>query len=145
MKGAIQADHMPLNKFQLLVAGLPPLTMITVGSLEDELQTVDLPDRTKASGGNRGTVEFDVTMPAHHLIEQAAMEAWFAEGQDPVSPTYKKVATLVMMSNTSTVLRSFSLDGLFVAKRMTPEFDMNNEGEMSIITWTMMADNVLPI
>lgn len=145
MKGTIQNDHMPLNKFQLLVAGLPPLTLVTMSGIEDELQTVDMPDRTVASGGNRGMVEFTGAIPAHHLIEQSAMEIWFAECQDPVSPTYKKIGTLIMQSITGTVLRSFSMDGLFLSKRALPEFDMNNEGEMAVIEWTFRADNVLPL
>jgi hypothetical protein len=145
MKGKIKPDHMPLNKFELLVLGLPPLTFVTVSGIEDELQVVDLPDRTKASGGNRNPTEFTGSIPMHHTIEQAAMETWFAESQDPVSPTYKKVGTLIHKSSSGNTLRTFSLTGLFPSKRGLPDLDMANEGEQANVEWTFQADNVLPI
>ena len=71
MKGIIKSDHMPLNKFQLLVAGLPSLTLVTISGIDDELQTVDLPDRTAASGGHRGPSEFTANaVPVAHCAER---------------------------------------------------------------------------
>lgn len=145
LKGLIQPDHIPVNKFQLLVIGLPPIRFVTVGGIEEELQAVDLPDRTKASGGNTTPVEFTATSMAHHTLEQAALEAWFKEGQDPVQTTYKKVGTLIMQSLSGAKIRTFSLVGLFVQKRSTPELDMANEGEPAMTEWTFMADQLLPI
>jgi len=142
MKGAIQPDHIGVNKYELIVIGLPPLTFTAVSGIERELQTVDLPDRTTASGGGTNPVEFTADLPAHHIIQQAAMEAWFVEGQDPVSPTYKKVGTLVLKSGSGLVLRPFPLLGLYVSKRATPDLEMANEGELAIITWTLKADDM---
>ena len=145
MKGKIKPDHMPLNKFQLLVTGLPPLTCVTVSGIEEELQTVDMPDRTKRSGGNKNPVEFTITLPAHHTVEQAAMEIWYEEGQDPISPTYLKLGTFIMQSGTGLNLRSFSFIELFVSKRLLPDFDIFNEGEPAMIEWTLQASDMLPV
>jgi len=145
MKGKIKPDHMPVNKFELIIIGLPPFTPITVSGIEDELQTVDLPDRTKASGGNRGPSEVVVMLPMHHLAEQAAMELWYTESQDPVAPTYKKVGTLIYKSLSGQAFKSYTLDGVFPSKRSLPEGDMANEGEQANVEWTLQVDNVLPI
>jgi len=145
MKGAISPDHIPVNKYRLVVAGLPPITAVEIGGLEDELETVDLPDRTRATGGNRKTVEFTLSIPAHHTIERLAMEAWFQEGQDPVLPSYKKAATLILISLSGQGFASYTLPGLFVQKRVTPDLEMANEGDMATIEYSMSADDVIPI
>ena len=145
MKGAIQGDHIPLNKYQLIVLGMPELIFTEISGLEEELETVDLPDRTVASGGQTKTLEFTATLPAHHLIMQAAMELWFVEGRDPVASTYKKTATLILKSISGSTFRTYSLIGLFVCKRATPDLEMANEGEMATIEWTFKADQMLPI
>lgn len=145
MKGVIQGDHIPVNKFQLLMAGLPPLVITELSGIEDELETADLPDRTVASGGNRKATEFTMMIPMHHLVEQAAMELWYREGQDPVLPTYKKIGTLVHQSISGAVLRTFTLVGVFPKKRGLPDLEMVNEGEMAGVEWTMSADDIEPI
>ncbi len=82
---------------------------------------------------------------AHHLLEQAALELWFKEGQDPVAPTYKKVGTLIMKSLSNQRLRTFSLVGIWCQKRATPELDMANEGEPAMIEYTFFVDQMLPV
>lgn len=145
MKGDIQPDHMPVNKYEFLVIGLIPLTAVEVSGIEDELETTQLPDRTVASGGNRGPTEFELTMPLHHTAEQAAMEVWFKEGQDPVLPTYKKPCTLIHKSISGNAQRSFTLLGVFPKKRKLPDLDKANEGEMASVVWTFSADDVFPL
>ena len=145
MKGAIQPDHIPVNNFELLILGLPPLTPVEISGLEDELQTTDLPDRTTASGGNRGPTEFEIQLPMHHLLEQAAMEAWLIEAQDPVSPTYKKVGTLIHKSISGVVLRTYSLVGAYTNKRTLPDLEMENEGEIALVGWNIKVDDMKPI
>ncbi len=145
MKGAMQPDHIPVNNFELLILGLPSLTPVEISGLEDELQTVDLPDRTTASGGNRGPTEFEIQLPMHHLVEQAAMEAWLLEGQDPVTPTYKKVGTLIHKSLSGAVLRTYSLVGAYTNKRTLPDLEMVNEGEIALVGWNIKMDDMLPI
>lgn len=145
MKGAIKADHIPTNNYELLILGLPTLTPVEISGLEDELETTDLPDRTVASGGNRGPFEFTMLIPMHHTVEQAAMEIWFREGQDPVQPTYKKAGTLIHKSISAQNLRTFSLIGAFVSKRVLPDLEMKGEGEQANVEWTIKGDDILPI
>lgn len=145
MKGTIQPDHIPLNKFQLLVLGLPPLTLMSLSGLEEELDVVELPDRTVASGGRTRAVEFTIEIPAHHTTEQAAMEVWFQESQDPVTPTYKKPGTLILTSISGGTTRTFSMPDMFPSKRVIPDFEQDNDGEMASFEWTIRASDILPI
>jgi hypothetical protein len=145
MKGVLQPDHIPVNKYELQVIGMPSLVFTEISGLEEELDTATLPDRTVVTGGASKAVEFTVKQPAHHTVEVAAMEAWYTEAKDPVTPTYKKNATLIMKSGTGQILRTFSLIGTFPKKRKTPDLDMSNEGEMAAYEWTMSCDEPLPI
>lgn len=144
IKGQLKADHIPVSNYSLTVVGLPPLTITDLSGIEDELKTVELPDNTMASGGERTPNEFDVSLPTHHEVEELAMETWYQEGQHPISPTYKKEAILVMQSGSETMFRSFSLSGLFVKKRTLPDLEMGNDGEMAKTVWTLSFDDVLP-
>lgn len=145
MKGDIQEGHIAVNNYQWLVTGLPPLTPVTFGALEEELDTVELPDRTMASGGDTRAIETDVGIPAHHHGEILAMEAWFLECQDPVTPTHKKIATLLIKSHqTGQVARSFTQMGVFIKKRATPDLEKINEGEMAVYVYTISIDRMLP-
>lgn len=144
MKGSILPFHLPLNNYQLIVLGLPSLTPVDVSAIEEVLQVVDLPDRTKASGGQTECGEFTMTIPSHHAVEQAAMESWYAESRGPVSPTYKKPVTLLQKPIDGGVPRAYQLLGCFPTKRGLPELSMTNEGEMSVIEWTISYDDVMP-
>jgi hypothetical protein len=145
MKGDIQPGHIATNDYELLFPTLPPLTPTSIGGLEEELDTVELPDRTKASGGDTRAVETDVAIPAHHHIEIAAMEKWYRECQDPVAPTYKKVGTLVIKSHVTGALpRTIALFGVFITKRATPDLEKGNEGEEVDYTYTLSIDRILP-
>lgn len=145
MKGVIQDNHIPVNHWMYIVPGLPPLTITEQSGIEDELETTDLPDRTRASGGNRKATEFDISIPMHHTVEQAAMELWFREAQDPVSPGYKKAGTLVHFGINGVPARTFSTAGVFPTKRALPDLEMANEGEMAVVVWSMSADDIEPI
>lgn len=145
MKGAISPDHIANNKYEFLVGGLVPITAVEIGDLKEELKTVDLPDRTRASGGQRDPVSFDLMVPAHHDLEILAMEAWYKEGQDPVLPTYKKPCTLVMPRISGAGGRTYTLIGVFVTGRGIPGMKMGDDGDMQVITYPMSADNILPI
>jgi len=144
VKGVLAPDHIPKNKYQLLIRGLPPITFTAVAGLEEELEAVDLPDRTKASGGNTKPIEFTARMPTHHVTERIAMETWFRECQDPVLPSYKKIGTLVKQSISSLATVSYMLHGLFLTKRGTQDLEMENEGELDEIEWTLSADQIIP-
>lgn len=145
MKGAIKDDHIPLNKYKLSIVGLPDLTAVAAGGMEEELNTVDLPDRTKASGGESAPSELVVTIPMHHTVERIAMEGWFQEGKDPVSPTYKKTGVLIWTSNSDSTLATYTVDGVFISKRVTPDGEMANEGEMATIEYTLSIDTIVAV
>jgi hypothetical protein len=145
MKGVIKPDHIPVNKYLLIIIGLPQLNPIEISGMEDELETVDLPDRTVASGGNRKATEFTMMIPAHHTLEIAACEAWFLEGQEPVSPGYKKAGSLIMKSLSGKKFRTRSLVGAFISKRADPDLELVNEGEMASIEYTVKVDDPLPL
>lgn len=145
IKGILLPDHVQVNKYRLIVPGLPPLTFLTVGALEEELDNTDLPDRTNRSGGRTKPVEFDVTMPMHHTLERLAMESWFAENKDPITPTAQKVGTLIWYSQTRLITPSYSLLQLYPYKRGTPEGDLDNDGEVAALTWGMKTSEVLPL
>lgn len=145
MKGTIQADHMPTNRYALTFLNFVTLTPTEISGLEDELETVELPDRTRASGGNRGPSEFTIMIPMHHTVEVVAMELWFVQSQDPVAPDYKKVGTLTHKSLTDATGRAYTLSGVFVTKRKLPDLEMAGEGEMATCEYTLSVDDILPI
>ena len=139
IKGTIQQDHLQVNKFTLQVSGLPPILFTTISGIEEELDTVELPDRTPQTGGRAKPVEFDATTPMHHKLEKAALDLWLRECTDPVSPLHKKLGTLIIESQSTLTKVSFALLGLFVFKRATPDLDLENDGEMAMITWSFKA------
>ena len=143
MKMTLQPDHIPVNNYELIVLGAPPLQFVTIDGLEEELDVVDLPDRTKASGGATKAIEFTATHPKHHAVEDAFLETWFQEAQ-LVAPTYKKAGTLVVRAISNLTVRSYSIMGLFPTKRKTADLDMNNEGELFLTEWTFSGDLVIP-
>jgi hypothetical protein len=145
IKGVILPDHVQVNKYQLTVAGLPPLLFTAISGIEEELDAVDLPDRTPQTGGRVKGVEFEVTQPLHHNLERAAMELWFRECHDPVSPLHKKLGTLTLFSQTLLNQPSWSLLGLWIMKRALPDLDLDNDGEMAGIVWTMKANELIPL
>lgn len=145
MKGEILADHMSVNKYTLQIIGLIPITAVEISGIEDELETTELPDRTVASGGNRKATEFTMMVPAHHTAEQAALELWYRESQDPVSPTYKKPCTLTLESISGNATRGYTLSGVFPKGRNTPDLEKKNEGEIALIEWVMSVDDIIPI
>lgn len=148
LKGRIRPDHMPMNKFGLTVVGLLPtnnITFISVSGLETEVAGVDLPDRTRATGGQAGPSTATVAVPTHHEDEVTAMELWLREGQDPVTPTYKKIATLTQFSNTGAITRTWSLMGVWITKRKLADLAFDNDGEMSTNEYELSVDEVIPL
>lgn len=143
MKGSVQPNHIPVNNFELIVVGLPAILFTEIAGLEDETQTVDLPDRTRASGGNdTGAKEFTAMMFEHHTVERAALELWFKQGRDPVDPLYKKIGTLIKRNIGGQVASTRTLTGLWITQRTDPDLDLANEGEPAMIEWTFSADSV---
>lgn len=148
LKGRIQGDHIPMNKYELAIIGLPSTITITkLSGMETEIPAASLPDRTTATGGNTNPAELVVEVPAHHKAEIAVMELWLQEAQDPVSALYKKVGILAMVSNTGETRLSWSLKGAWCRKRKLPDMSFEDEGGMSVIEYTISVDDVtlLPV
>lgn len=144
MKGAIQPNHVSKNNFELQVIGLPPITFVEVGDISEQIDKVDLPDRTRASGGTKQAGDFPVTLPSHHDVEVAAMEAWYKEAQDPVAPTYKKSGVLIKKGIDGSVIRTYTFTGLWVSERNMTAVALENEGEMDAIEYLLNFDDIIP-
>ncbi len=142
MKGSVQPNHIPVNNYELIVVGLPPLLLTQISGLEEETEGADMPDRTHVSGGNTKPVEFTMMSFEHHAVETAALEVWRREGIDPVTPTYKKVGTLIKRSINGEIASTRTLIGLWVKKRKDADLDLANEGEPAMIEWTMRTDKL---
>ena len=146
LKGKVLEGHIPNNLFTMIVIGGPPLTPTKVSGVEEELAVAELPDRTVASDGQTNATEVEIEIPTHHHLEQAFMELWFRESQEPVLPSYKKAVTLVMHSVMAGVLpRVYSLAGVFPKMRKMPDLEMAGSGEMTVVAWTLSVDDVTPV
>jgi hypothetical protein len=146
LKGKILSNHIPKNNYELIVNGLSQSILFTeIGGISEELEIVELPDRTVASGGNTKSTEMTAMQPSHHDVEVAQMEEWFKECQDPVAPTYKKTATLIKKAISGEIVRSYTLQGIFPKQRALQDLSLENEGEMDTIEWTFSIDDVLPL
>lgn len=147
MKGVIDPDHVPINRFKLLVIGTvtPVFTVVATSGVEEELEVEELPDRTVASMGRTGPMEFSISIPMHHRAEQAAMELWFIESRDPILPTYKKPAVLTHTSISGEEDFSYIFVDLFPYKRGLPALDMGAEGDMAVVTWHLKASTLIPL
>lgn len=147
MKGRIDEDHIPINRFQMFVIGTiaPFFTAVSLTGMEEELEVEELPDRTVSSMGRTGPVEFSMSIPMHHRQEQAAMELWFQESRDPILPTYKKPAVLSHTSISGANTVSYVFLDLFPFKRSLPSLEMGSDGEMAVVTWHFKAGVVVPL
>jgi hypothetical protein len=142
MKGVLNSDHIPVNNYTLRVPGMPQFTFVEISGVEEELETVDLPDRTAASGGHTKVIEFTASLPLHHTREQQAMRRWYQDSQDPVAPDYKKNGTLSCQSISGLIVVTFLLEGIFPCGPKTSDLEMGNEGEMHKVEWKFKGDAI---
>lgn len=145
VKGTVKDDHIPVNKYVFAIVGLIPIVFTKISGITDEVGVITLPDRRKASGGTSVTDEFTATQPMHHTAEVAAMEVWYQENKDPITPTAKKPVTLTHTSGTGGIVRNYSLLGTWPSKRKLPDLEMENDGDMAEIEWTFQCDDILPL
>lgn len=149
-KGYIKPDIFTKSKYWLIIPGMigvngPELTVLSVGALEEEMEVIELPDRTRATNGHTKPLTFDVVTPAHHLEEQAQWELWWSACHDPVSFDAYRYGTLVQQSVSGGSTRSITLDRLFITKKSTSDLEMSNDSDYSTVTWTLSADNAFPV
>ena len=144
IKGKIQANYIPAHNFALQVIGLPEIVFTEMSGIAEELDTVDLPDRTVGTGGQTKATEFTAMQPSHHDIEVLAMELWFKECQDPVAATHKKTGLLIKKAQDGSIKRTYTLQGIFPKARTLQDQSLENEGDMDTIEWSFSVDDVLP-
>jgi hypothetical protein len=105
---------------------------------------VTMPDGTIRSGGKTEPVEFTLSIPMHHDVEQAAMEYWKKLAEGPVRSTYLKAGSLIFYRSDGTP-KSYTFSNMWISGRTIPGADMGNEGEMAAVTFAVKADYVLPV
>ena len=146
IKNVIDENRIQVNKYLLdLQPGVGSVLLTAISGLEEELDSVELPDRTTRSGGRKKPVEFEVTQPMHHDLEVAKMEAWYIQCQDPVSPLHLKVGSLIQFDQQGLPRRKFTLLNVWNRKRVHSDLELENDGDMATITWTLQADEILPV
>lgn len=145
LKGLIDPDHIPVNKYELNVVGMPTIVFTSVSGLETEVAAIDLPDRTKATGGQPTAAELTVRVPMHHQVQILAMDVWFGEAQDPVTITYKKAGTLVHQSGSGAIAKTYSLIGIWCSKRKLPDLAFDDDGAMAEVEYTLCVDSVIAV
>jgi len=143
-KGELSAGYIPNNKFLLSVAGLgvSSLVIIEVSGIEQELETVELPDKTVATSGRAGIVEFTIKVPAHESNSIASLNGWFMSCRGSVSTDYKKDGTLALQNTYGETVSSWSISGMFPMKRTLPEMNAAGAGDLSMSEWAFKADDV---
>lgn len=146
VKGQILPDPIRTNKYRFDVPDIGiPLTVVAVSGVERESEVIETPDGSVHPGGKTGPMEFEIAIPSHHRVQQAAMNAWFEEGQDPVTPTARKVATLQTMSGTELLVDSRFFLNCFPFKESDGDLDMGEAGTMKVKRWGMKAEDSWPI
>lgn len=143
LKGKILDGHIPNNLYTMIVIGGPPLTPTKVSGIEEELAVAELPDRTYASDGQTNPTEVVIEVPLHHSLEQAFMELWFRDSQEPVALDYQKSVTLVHHSvQLGRIPMTYSLSEVFPKRRKLPDLEMAGSGEMTVVEWTLSVNKV---
>jgi len=145
-KGSLSVGYIPVNKFTLSVADVADLKVVEVSGIEQELETVELPDKTVVTSGRLGVTEFTIKIPAHETTAMGAMDVWWkmCYGVNATSG-YKKLATLLLLDTFGATKSSWSITGMFPTKRALPELNAASEGEMAMAEWTFKADDIKKI
>jgi hypothetical protein len=144
IKNVLKENRVQTNKYSALIQPGPGLILFTaISGLEEELDASELPDRTMRSGGRKKSIEFDATQPMHHDLEVLAMEAWYTECQDPVSPVHLKIMTIIIFDQQGFPRRRVTLFNVWIKKRVHSDLELEGEGDMGTITWTLQADELI--
>ena len=143
-KGSLSVGYIPNNKFTLSIPelGVGDLKIIEVSGIEQELETVELPDKTVATSGRAGIVEFTIKIPAHEDGAIAALDRWFMQCRGTVATDYKKDGTLALQNTYGDAVSSWAISGMFPMKRTLPEMNAAGAGDLSMSEWAFKADDV---
>ncbi len=145
IKNVIPENRVPVNKYALIVQpGVGEITLTSIGGLEEELDAPELPDRTVRSGGRAKPGSTDIVQPMHITAEVALMEAWYALCKLSL-PGYLKLAVLIQFDESGLVpTKRWTLPNVWLMKRLHTDSELENDGDMSTITWTMSYDEIRP-
>ena len=143
MKGEILPDKFRQNKYEFTVNGLGRILATSITGLEELTDAVDLPDRTRSSGGRSQVVDFEIVIPAHHRDAVLLMEGWRRENLDPVTLTAKKSANVILQSDSGASTLTISLSGVWPTGHAFPDLERENDGELAQLTFPMSADQIL--
>jgi hypothetical protein len=146
-KGELSVGYIPNNKFILSIPelGVGDLKIIEVSGIEQELETVELPDKTVATSGRAGIIEFTIKIPAHEDGSIAAINRWFMGCRGNVASDYKKDGTLTLQNTFGTTVSSWTISGMFPTKRTLPELNSSGAGDLTMAEWAFKADDVVKI
>ena len=146
MKGTILADHYLKNRFTLTFTptggSSTTISPVAVTGWDEEIDTVDLPDRTRASGGVSQPVDITVRIPLHHEQDILVMDKWWDECHGAtVASTYKK-SVILTHKKLSGATYAHTWNGAFINKRTLPDLEMENEGEEVEVEYGFSVDDI---
>lgn len=144
MKEKILPGHILTNKFRLKVEGVADLEPTSVGSLKDETTKVELPDSTAASGARRKATELTFKIPAHHVKQIEAIEAWRIAAASGL-PGYKHLVTYTKESGDGKNKNVRALIGCWPQTREDMAAEMKGDGDMDEVEYTLSIDEVAAI
>ena len=143
IKGVVDKDIIAGNEYTLTVDNVE-IFCVSISSVEESMQVVELPDGTSASGGRtEGGIECSVSIPAHHVDDIAYMDAWWNSGKDPVPLSAYKVVTLQGRSKSGSKVMTDTCLGVFIKGRAGAEYMLEDGGTtMTVIEYTLSIDDV---
>jgi hypothetical protein len=145
IKGVLKVNREQVNKYQLTIQpGVGAIVLVSIGGLEQELDSTALPDGTVRSGGRGKPGETDIVQPAHHKLEVLAMELWWSLCKNTL-PGYLKLGTLVYFNEYGLPGSKYTLPNIWIKKRKSSDMDLGNEGDMATLTWSISYDDVIPV
>jgi hypothetical protein len=140
-KGAVAANHIPVNNFQMLV-GEKNLFFVSLTMPELETETIDLPDRTQASGGNVLPSEAVGSIMGHHSGDVSYLETWRKQGIGNVPTTYKRTVTVTESGIDGKTARKQTWSGVRIKKVKKTDKDLADPGAPAMYEYTFGIDSV---
>ena len=93
-KSTMQQNILKKAKQRFIVTDLPPVIVITRGTIDVGTGAINLPDGTKVAGGRVEPGEFTVTLQFGDDEARKAYIGWFNQakdsGDDGINPNYKR-------------------------------------------------------
>lgn len=144
-KGQVSADAALTNQYRLEIPGTPPIYFARVGEISRELVTTELADKTAQTTGQINVIETEADTYAHHVAERLALEALLTAAT--VGAPGHKIATalLFLLGADGQPRVTYSLAGLIVKGRKTPELNSGDDGAGVLLTWMLSIDDAIEV